>query len=239
MHKPLSLPLIGLFAFVLGGCGTQVARIDHNQLTPMADSIVEGKSVAVETEAWELFHKGGGLVTMGHGVDRTKLLRRRYDKDSDINAGGPLFVRADKAAGTREMLAAFQPTLEQGLRAGGGRIAALGEAQYLLEAQLTFGPYPAPAYTRVKLGEATAQNLVTLGFGATPNKVWADYELTLRLRDQETGEIVRERTETVFHGYDETHREGTFDLGVQKKNAAAAKGAFIDSIEGQIASFLK
>lgn len=240
--KTVSLSVLFLSAALLPGCATKITQVDENELTPLSTSIVKGHSVDVralgQIYRWNKKARQE-MITVGskpNSPDEVDLVP--YDPNRELLSNW-LFQDVELSYGTKEMFASMKPTLERGVIAGGGTLARGRDADYVLLAELTFGPNPAPVYNVVNLGKHVARQLMTLGLATrAPFEIRADYALDLRLIDEDSGETIKEqayRVDKVYGGNDVNQ----LDFKGQEKTRKALRQAFVDGVEGHIQDFLK
>ena len=219
---------------LLDGCSS-TPRVDEHQLAPSSGSVLDGETVAVMTRIRQHVWKGAGIHAIGQrpGPHDTVL----HDYDFDRRLASNLVVQdAEVGLGTREMLQDLEPTLVEALNSAGAVITDSPDVRFQLDAELTFGPTPAPAYSAHLLGKSLGSSLLTLGLGPSQYALRSDFQLRLRLREAESGRVVAEDTFTA----DESHAQSlhALDVGAQARSAEAARKLFRDTLEGQLSAFM-
>ena len=228
-------PAIALIAsLALAGCGS-TARVDDNTLTAKRGSPIDGKPVALALRFRQHVWKDPGLYMTGQTPKPGETVTREYDFTRELK-DYVIVTDAENNLGTREMLTATEPAIRQALALAGARVTDDPDAPFRLDAEVTFGPTAAPAYADYDLGKSLGMSMLTLGLGPRQYQLREDYALTLRLTDTTTGAVLLERSfrETDAH----PHSVSQLDFSAIQRSANAARGLYLDSLEGNLNDFL-
>lgn len=220
--------------FLLTGCGT-VAKVDNNKIKNQRDTFINGKSISLKFKYRQHEWRDSGLHLIGQAPKPGETQEVDYDLTRELKKG-VILQDVEMGLGTREILARFEPTLTQALQSAGAYVSGPKE-DFLLNATLTFGPTPAPAYADYNLGKSLGTSLLTMGLAPRQYRLRTDYTLNLALRDANSGKTVKEKT--CKSNQEHAHSISKFDLSnTQQKHIDAAKDLFVDSLEGCLNDFL-
>lgn len=228
-------PIFYYTFFFLAGCGT-VAQVENNQIEKRQHTLLNGKSIALRANYRIHEWNDDGMYLIGQKPKPGETHDVDYDSTRELKKGVVL-QDSELGLGTRDLLGRFEPTLRQALQASGANVSGSAE-DYQLNATLTFGPTPAPAYADYNFGKSLGMGLVTMGLAPKQYRLRTDYTLTLVLRDLRSGQLVKQ--EICKSDQEHAHSISQFDLSnVQQKHISAAKALFVDSLEGCLNDFLK
>ncbi len=185
---------------------------------------LKGKSVALDVAYFQKVKK--------EGTDELEVRPVEREKDNEMYKG-VLLEDARLQLKTNEQLDFFQKYLERVVTTSGGQLAQEGsKADVKIQASLTYGPTPAPAYRSYNFGKSLGLGLLTLGLGPNSYDAVADYEIGLTLNDNNKTVEYKARVEQSSE-----HLKSSFNIGRWSEVQEAAMEAFRVTLEAQLKAF--
>ena len=206
--------------------------ISSTQTKPASDQLVEnqkitfpilaGKSVDLQIDIFQRVRKKGGIYFYGQEYDpediEIKAIERTADEEMQRNW---LIEDVRLSLKTNDQLDYFEKSLEQAIEHSGANLSSSDDADYTLEAKLTFGPTPAPAYQSYNLGKSMGVGLLTLGLGPKSYSAETDYEVQFVLKDSagriftDYSQTIREEKEVMKHNLNISRHKQVRDIAFE------------------------
>lgn len=193
--------------------------VEHQQVT---FPILAGKSVELQIDMFQRVRKKGGIYSHGQEYDpediEIKAIKRTADEEMQSNW---LIEDVRLSLKTNDQLDYFEQSLKQAIEQSGATLSSSDDADYTLEAKLTFGPTPAPAYQSYNLGKSMGVGLLTLGLGPKSYSAETDYEVQFVLKDSagriltDYSQTIREEKEVMKHNLNISRHNQVRDVAVE------------------------
>jgi hypothetical protein len=212
------------------GLGT--GCMSSGQTKPASDQLVEnqqvtipilaGKSVELQIDMFQRVRKKGGIYSHGQEYDPEDIEIRPIKRTANEEMQSNWLVEDVRLSlNTNDQLDYFEQSLENTIEHSGATLSSSGDADYTLEAKLTFGPTPAPAYQSYNLGKSMGVGLLTLGLGPKSYSAETDYEVRFVLKDSkgriltDYSQTIREEKEVMKHNLNISRHNQVRDIAVE------------------------
>jgi len=212
---------------------------------PIADQVAErsqvtfpalsGKSVILDVDLFQRSWKNSGIHTKGQSYTADDVEVKAVERVDDDNMTQNWVVQDVRLSlKTNEQLDYFEQSVKSSLARSGVSLVNQDESDYTLEAQLTFGPTPAPAFGSYNLGKSLGMGLLTLGLGPDSHSAVTDFDVFFRLKDA-SGHVVSEYSKSVQQ--EEELMKHPLNISRDSQVLDSAMKLFQTSLEAQLEAF--
>lgn len=216
-----------LVTFMVSGCSNAPKKAVVDQVQERNSFVLhdlKGKSVSLDVAYFQKMKK--------EGKDEFEVRSVELKNDSEMYKG-IIVEDARLQLKTNEQLDFFQKYLERIVTISGGQLVQNGsKADVKIQAGLTYGPMPAPAYRSYNLGKSLGLGLLTLGFGPNSYDGVVDYEISLTLSGNSKQVEYKNRVEQSSE-----QLKSSFNIGRSSEVQEAAMEAFRLTLETQLKAF--